>query len=217
MKNEIKTVASLPKRLLGLLFISLVMVSVEASAVVAPDKFLEEKSGIILNELQRDSGDLRQQPEKLRALVEKHLLPLIDFTTMSKLVLGKNWKKASSQQRDEFVAAFENLLIRTYTKSIREYANVDIRFFPKKTKVRDDKYAKVYSELVPGGGKPNVPVEYSLKFDGNQWLVYDVTIEGLSLVKNYRDSFKDEIKATSLDSLIARLKKNPDSLIKEEG
>ncbi len=205
------------KGFLATLFLSLMAVSFSAQAVVAPDKYLEEKSTLILSELQRDSGSLRENPEKLRALVEKHLLPLIDFKTMSKLVLGKNWKKASATQREEFVEAFEHLLIRTYTKSIREYANVDIRFYPKRTKIRDGKYAKVYSELVPGGGKPNVPVEYSLKFDGDQWLVYDVTIEGLSLVKNYRDSFKDEIKATSLDSLIARLKKNPESLAKEEG
>ncbi len=194
--------------LIATLSLALGLASLAQAAGVAPDKMLEDKSAAILDELQRNSGSLRNNPEKIRALVDKHLLPVIDFTTMSKLVLGQDWRKASEAQRADFMVVFENLLIRTYAKSIREYANVDIKFFPDRTRIRDGKFSRVYSEFVPGGGKPNVPVEYSLKNNGSQWLIYDVSIEGLSLVKSYRTSFKEEITATSLDALIARLQKS---------
>lgn len=176
-------------------------------AAVKADSVLIQRADTILTELKRDSGAIRNNPEKLRALVDGEILPLIDFEAMSKLVLGVEWKRASDEQRQQFTGVFQELLIRTYTKSIREYANVDILFYPERTR-GDEKYATVYSEFVPGGGKANVPVEYSLRKKGDEWLVYDLTIEGLSLVKNYRTSFKDEIQATSLDALIARLQKD---------
>lgn len=186
-----------------------VAVAPMASAADGPDKVLQERAQVILTDLKRDSGEIRNNPEKLRALVNEQLLPLIDFEAMSKLVLGIEWKRASAEQREAFTTAFKELLVRTYTKSIKEYANVDIVFYPKKTRMKD-KYATVYSDFVPGGGKANVPVDYSLRNKDGQWLVYDLTIEGLSLIKNYRTSFSDEIKATSLDALIARLQKNPE-------
>lgn len=192
-----------------LLALLLVTSSVVASAE-APDKLLQQRADQILTELKRDSGVIRNNPEKLQALVDEQLLPLIDFEAMSKLVLGIEWKRANAEQREAFTSAFKQLLIRTYTNSIKEYANVDILFYPKRTRTKD-KYATVYSEFVPGGGKPNVPVEYSLRNKDGQWLVYDLTIEGLSLIKNYRTSFGDEIKATGLDALIARLQKGPEA------
>lgn len=197
------------KSLAGFLVLALLIVVAPAGAVDKPDTLLMQRADSILTELKRDSGVIRNNSEKMRQLVDKQIVPLIDFESMSKLVLGVEWKRADAGQRASFSAAFRELLVRTYNKSIREYANVDIRFYPERTKT-DGKYATVYSDFVPGGGKPNVPVEYSMRQTDQGWMVYDLIIEGLSLVKNYRTSFKDEIQATSLDALIARLQKDPE-------
>jgi phospholipid transport system substrate-binding protein len=149
---------------------------------------------------------VRSDINKLYDLVDRMMVPLIDFKAMSKLTLGKHWKRASKDQRTAFMDAYKTLLRGTYTKSLKNYANQEIRFFPKRTRVKG-KYATVYSEFVPGGGKTNVPINYKMRKVGDQWKAYNLEIEGLSLVKNYRTSFGKEISATSLDALIARLNK----------
>ena len=166
-------------------------------------------------ELKRDGGAIRNDIDKLYALVEREILPSVDFTAMSKLILGKHWKKATPEQRKAFIRAFRNLLVNTYTKSLKQYANQEIRFFPERTKIKG-KYATVYSEFVPGNGQRNVPVIYKLRKDkdGN-WKAYNLEIEGLSVVKNFRTDFSAEINAKGLDALIARLEKEQEQRRRE--
>ncbi len=176
-------------------------------ADVAPDKFLQEKAEKVMAELKRDGGAIRNDIDALYDLVEREILPLVDFTAMSKLILGKHWKKATAEQRQKFIEAFRNLLVNTYTKSLKQYANQEIRFFPERTKIKG-KYATVYSEFVPGNGQRNVPVIYKMRKDkSGQWKAYNLEIEGLSVVKNFRTDFNAEINANGLDALIARLEK----------
>jgi phospholipid transport system substrate-binding protein len=177
---------------------------VQASDVESPDALLQERSKQIMTELKK--AGVRSDINKLYDLVDRMMVPLIDFKAMSKLTLGKHWKRASKDQRTAFMDAYKTLLRGTYTKSLKNYANQEIRFFPKRTRVKG-KYATVYSEFVPGGGKTNVPINYKMRKVGDQWKAYNLEIEGLSLVKNYRTSFGKEISATSLDALIARLNK----------
>jgi len=176
----------------------------QASEVESPDALLQERSDLIMAELKKSS--VRSDINKLYALVDRTMVPLIDFKAMSKLTLGKHWKKASKDQRSAFMDAYKTLLRGTYTKSLKSYANQEIRFFPKRTRLKG-KYATVYSEFVPGGGKTNVPINFKMRKVGDQWKAYNLEIEGLNLVKNYRTSFGKEISATSLDALIARLNK----------
>jgi len=185
-------------------FIFLIGICVPASAAESPDVMLQERSDQIMAELKKDG--VRSDINKLYELVDRMIVPLIDFNAMSKLTLGKHWKRASKDQRTAFMGAYQNLLRNTYTKSLKNYANQEIRFFPQRTRTKG-KYATVYSEFVPGGGKTNVPIIYKLRKVGDEWKAYNLEIEGLSLVKNYRTSFSKEISATSLDALIARLDK----------
>lgn len=185
-------------------FIFLIGIWVPASAAESPDVMLQERSDQIMTELKKDG--VRSDINKLYELVDRMIVPLIDFNAMSKLTLGKHWKRASKDQRTAFMGAYQNLLRNTYTKSLKNYANQEIRFFPQRTRTKG-KYATVYSEFVPGGGKTNVPIIYKLRKVGDEWKAYNLEIEGLSLVKNYRTSFSKEISATSLDALIARLDK----------
>ncbi len=195
------------KTILFLLLGSLLFTVGSVSAEVAPDKLLQEKAAQVMAELKRDGGAIRNDINALYDLVEREILPLVDFTAMSKLILGKHWKKATPEQRKKFIEAFRNLLVNTYTKSLKQYANQEIRFFPERTKIKG-KYATVYSEFVPGNGQRNVPVIYKMRKDKNgNWKAYNLEIEGLSVVKNFRTDFNAEINANGLDALIARLEK----------
>jgi phospholipid transport system substrate-binding protein len=196
-------------RLIVTFFLALVLPgsAVLANTDVAPDAVLQQHAERVMAELNRNGGAIRNDINKLYDLVEREILPLVDFKSMSKLILGKHWKKATADQRSAFIAAFRNLLVNTYTKSLKQYANQNIKFFPSRTKIKD-KYATVYSEFVPGNGQRNVPVIYKLRRDkSGVWKAYNLEIEGLSVVKNFRTDFNSEINANGLDALIARLEK----------
>ena len=197
------------KKWMLILAVLLVMPGVEAIANtdVAPDVVLQEHARRVMAELSRDGGAIKDDMNRLYQLVEREILPLVDFKSMSKLILGKHWRKASKEQRKAFIAAFRNLLVNTYTKSLKQYANQNIKFFPHRTRVKG-KYATVYSEFVPGNGQRNVPVIYKLRKDKHgEWKAYNLEIEGLSVVKNFRTDFNSEINAKGLDALIARLER----------
>ncbi len=171
---------------------------------VNPAVPLEVRTKSIIDMLAKD--DLLE-PAELNALVNESVLPLIDFEAMSKLTLSKNWKKASKEKRIEFVNAYKGLLARTYTKSLNDFAGQKIVYYPERTKI-DGKYAKVYSDFVPGNGRQNHSVRYEMRLKDGDWLVYDVVIDGLSFIKSYRTAFAKEINEKGLDALIARLRKD---------
>lgn len=192
-----------------LLSLILIFTLSPVSAAQSPTAMLQAATDEALSELQKDDGAIREDVHQLYELVERLVFPLVDFEAMGKLILGKHWKKATAEQQEDFLAAFSNLLKYTYTSSLKDYANQTIRYFPNKTQIKKDKYATVYSEFVPGNGQANVPVVYKLrKNDDGDWKAYNLVIENLSVVKNYRTDFNREISATSLDSLIARLEKD---------
>jgi phospholipid transport system substrate-binding protein len=120
---------------------------------------------------------------------------------MSKLVLAKNWRTASEDQRQRFINEFKGMLVRTYTNSLTDYAGNTEIVYLKSVDKKEGKYVTVYTEIVQSG-KPNIPVNYSLRQTDEGYKIYDVVIEGLSLVKNYRTSFSKQISETSLDALI---------------
>ncbi|HGG59357.1 MAG TPA: ABC transporter substrate-binding protein [Gammaproteobacteria bacterium] len=173
----------------------------------SPVSILENATNEALRELNRNHGEIRKDINKLYDLVDRLVFPLVDFEAMSKLVLGKHWKKATPEQRQRFMDAFAKMLKYTYTRSLRDYTDQEIRYFPNKTQIKG-RYASVYSEFVPGGGKPNVPVVYKLrKSKDGKWKAYNLIIDNLSMVKNYRTDFSREIREKGLDSLIDRLEK----------
>jgi len=192
----------------GILF-TMLLWSLSMAAVAEsskPDQVLEANVNQVITTLQEDNGAIRQQPEKLQSVVNEMVLPLIDFEAMSKLTLAKYWKKATPEQKTSFVEAYRKMLVRTYSNSLTEYAGQTVRFFPERTRL-DGKYAEVYSQLVPGGGQPNRDIKYSMRVSDGRWQVYDITIDGLSFIKNYRTSFGKEISTNGLDALIQRLQR----------
>jgi phospholipid transport system substrate-binding protein len=141
--------------------------------------------------------------KKIVALTEEKILPHFDFERMSRIVLGRNWKNASKEQQAQFVSEFRTLLVRTYSSALAKYRNQNIVYKPMRAGAADTEVT-VKTEIVQPGGPP-VLVDYSLLKRDDGWKVYDVVIEGISLVTNYRGQFANEIKQGGMDSLIQKL------------
>jgi len=197
MKNVLRVL------LLGL--VGFLSVSVSATEDAEhPQALVESAIDNVLTELKNNADEIKENPNKIYELVQTKLIPYFDFDKMSKLALGKNWRKASDEQRTLFVEEFRLLLVRTYSTALSEYAGQDINFLPFKGDLTKKK-AKVKMEIVQTGGA-SIPMSLSI-FQNKQdaWKVYDVKVDGISLVTNYRSSFASEIRKDGMDKLIERL------------
>jgi phospholipid transport system substrate-binding protein len=146
---------------------------------------------------------------RLYAMAEEKVLPHFDFRRMSQWVLGRNWKEATPEQRDKFVGAFRDLLVRTYSTALLNYKDQEIVYLPMPPRKPGDEDALVKTEVKQTNGQPNIPIHYSFyKNSQGAWKVYDVTIEGVSLVTNYRSVYASKIRDKGIDALIAEITEN---------
>lgn len=148
-------------------------------------------------------ADIEKDQEVLFDLVNTIVLPHFDFRKMSSWVLGKNWRKANDDQKKKFTDEFSRLLVRTYSKALHDNADQQIDFLPIRGKPKDDDVV-IRTEIPQKGGFP-IPIDYKMHLKKGEWKVYDVVIDSLSLVANYRTSFNQEIKKSGIDNLIAKL------------
>jgi len=170
-----------------------------------PEAIVEETSSSILNTINEENDRLRDDPALINELINDTVIPIIDLDSMGKLILGKYWKQANETQRTSFIAEFKDMLIRTYAKSLVDFGHAEVNVIPAGDK-EQGKYYTVQSELNVGSGKAPLQVAYIFRKNKQaEWKVFDLAVDGLSLVKNFRTSFSQEIRETSLDALIARL------------
>lgn len=170
-----------------------------------PAQIVEETSAQVLKVLNEDKGRFSEDPAQVKTLIDETVMPILDLTSMCKLILGKHWKKASEEQRASFISEFKDMLIRTYAKSLVDYGHAKVKVLPSHDK-QESKYHIVQTELDIGSGKTPLQVAYVFRSnEKNEWKVLDLKVDGLSLAKNFRNSFNQEIKETSLDALIERL------------
>jgi len=197
---------ALQKAVLILLsFLSLSVYAATGSASNSqPDELIKSTSEKVLNALEQNKEKYDQKPEELHALVKDIILPHLDFRAMSKLALGKNWRKANDTQQERFVDAFKSMLIRTYSTSLTEYAGQEIKFLPYRPPAEGKRTVKVKTVISQING-PEIPIDYSLRIKDDTWKVYDIKIDGISLVTNYRNSFASDINRVGIDGLIDKL------------
>jgi len=122
---------------------------------------------------------------------------------MSGWVLGRHWRKATNEQKDQFARAFQGLLVRTYAQALLDYSDQSIEFLA--SRKRDEGDVTVRAEINQGSG-PAIPIAYEVSRVDGRWLVHDIAVNGVSLVINYRSSFNQVIQRSGLDGLIKRLK-----------
>lgn len=175
-----------------------------AGAIESPAVFLERTTEQVLKILRDDQEMLKKEPDRVYKIIDDYILPHLDDVTMAKLALGKNWRKASNQQKLNFVDEFRNLLIRTYSKSLLEFKDQQIRYFPVQL-AADTERTSVKAEVIQSGG-PAIPMAYRVRIKNNAWKVYDIQIDGISLVTSYRGTFTQEIRKSGIEGLLKYLR-----------
>lgn len=193
-----------PLQLAVLLFLMAVLPqSVLAQKLTAPQIVIQNVSDRLQNVLKRNKSTIKSNPGRVYGLVNNVLSPHIDFYRVSYLVLGKNWKKASSGQRRRFSAQFKRLLIRTYATAFSEFNDWGVQHVPMSMN-GSEKDVSVRTKVTRAGASP-VSVIYRMHRGKGGWKAYDVKIDGISLVTNYRNSFNMEIRRGGMEGLIKRL------------
>ncbi len=181
----------------------------------APEQIIRETSAQVQMVLNEDYEQLSNDPELVRDLINTKLVPVVDLDSMGKLILGKHWKLAGEEQRVAFVQGFKDMLIRIYGKTLLDYGKAELTVLPNQPEQKG-KYRIVQTELNIGTGQPPLQVAYVFrKNKQKEWKIFDFTVDGLSLVKNFRTSFSQEIQETSLQALIDRLATTDESSIPE--
>jgi len=178
--------------------------SLAAADIIAPDVMLKQTSDEVIAVIKEKREQLKEDPALVYELVNEYILPHLDEVTIAKLALGKNWRSASREQKVEFINEFRNLLIRTYGKSLSEFSDQEITYFPVRMKEGETKVV-VKSEVLQSGG-PSIPVSYRLRMKDDAWKVYDLSIDGVSLVTSYRGTFDQEVRKGGIEGLLKYLK-----------
>ena len=191
----------LKRLMIGLCLLSFTMASFAAEA---PDELVKRTAEDVLAIVKADKDIQAGNQKKLFALTEEKILPNFNFDKVSRLVLGKNWTKATPEQKTDFQSEFKSLLLRTYATALSKYKNQTIEYAPLRL-AEGAANASVKTFILQPGGQP-IAVNYSLEKQADAtWKVYDIVIEGVSLVTNYRGQFAQEIRQNGLDSLIRKL------------
>ena len=186
-----------------LIALSLLCFSVTVFAIESPDELVKRTAEDVLATVKGDKDIQAGDQGKIFALAEEKIVPNFNFDKVSRMVLGKNWTKATPEQKTAFQAEFRSLLIRTYATALSKYRNQVIEYKPFR-KTSESNVASVKTLIVQPGGQP-IAVDYTLEKQADAWKVYDIVIEGVSLVTNYRGQFAQEIRTNGLDSLIKKL------------
>ncbi|NOS97114.1 MAG: ABC transporter substrate-binding protein [Methylotenera sp.] len=181
------------------LFSSVAMATTEMS----PDALVKQTADDVLAIIKNDKEIQAGNQQKLYAVAEEKILPNFDFDRVSRMVLGKAWKAATPEQQAAFQKEFRSLLLRTYSVALGKYKDQTIEYKPMRAEP-DAKNVSVKTQILQPGGQP-VSVDYSLVKGANGWKVYDIVIESVSLVTNYRSQFSNEIRQNGLDSLNTKL------------
>ncbi|HVY66651.1 MAG TPA: ABC transporter substrate-binding protein, partial [Gammaproteobacteria bacterium] len=161
-----------------------------------PSKLVESVANAMLQDLDKDRAAYKQDPSKVNALVEKHLLPVFDTQYSARLVLGKHWREATPEQRERFVNAFYQSLLKNYGSALAEFTSDRMKVLPSQVDSKADN-ATVRTEIKRNNGD-KVSVNYTLHKTPEGWKAWDVVIDGISYVKSFREDFGAEIDQKGL-------------------
>ena len=193
------------KYFINLFFLILLFFSFNYIADLGPDELVKKTAEDVIFAIKADEEIQKGNKEKIYQLAEDKILPNFDFERIARLVLGRAWRKTDDNQKKEFISEFRTLLLKTYAVALSKYKDQEIKFKP--TKISDtDEIVIVKSEIIQSGGQP-IKVNYALANNSGKWLVFDIVIEGVSLVTNYRSQFSTEIRKNGIDVLIDKLAK----------
>jgi len=170
-----------------------------------PSDIIQEAALGALHELAAKRDTYRKSPSDIRSLVDKYLLPHFDTEYAARLVLGQYWRTATSEQRQRFIEAFYRSLLTHYSGALIDLTPDQLRILP--TPVQPGANHATVRTQVRHGNADRIAVNYSMHKTSGSWKVYDVSVDGISYVKSYREDFAEQIQQRGLESVIARLEK----------
>jgi phospholipid transport system substrate-binding protein len=185
-----------------------------ADSAMAPDALAKSVTEEVLAIIRADKDIQAGNQKKVLDLVETKIVPHFNFAGMTRIALGKNWSQANSEQRKALTNEFRALLIRTYTTAFTQYKNQTVEYRPLRLAPSDNDVV-VKSFIKQPSGQP-IAVDYNMEKTDAGWKVYNLKIEGISLVENYRNTFNTEIQKSGIDGLIKTLADRNKSLAQSQ-
>lgn len=195
-KSAMKSLFSL---LLGVFMVCAPALAQEES----PDALIKKVTDDVLTIVRQDKEIQSGNAKKAIELVEAKVLPHFNFPHMTALAMGRDWNKATPEQKKQLSEEFKTLLVRTYSNALTGYKDQSVRYKPTKIQGGDTEVV-VRTEIVQSGSKA-IALDYSVEKLAEGWKVYDVIVAGISLVTNYRDTFTQEVSANGIDGLLKML------------
>ncbi|MBI5428920.1 MAG: ABC transporter substrate-binding protein [Nitrosomonadales bacterium] len=191
------------KNLFGVIAGLLCAIGVAQAEIVAPDALIKTTVKDVVAVIKADKDIQAGDLQKTLALVDAKVLPHFDFERMTQLAVGKYWRTATPEQRQALTREFRNMLVRTYTKVFSVYRDQIIEVKP--LKMADDATEVTVQTTISKPGTPAIPVNYEMRKNADSWKVFDIYIEGVSMVMNYRGTFASQIQESGIDGLIKTL------------
>ncbi len=190
---------------LGVVFLGLFLCgSVRAVAPDMASALVQDTAERMLAVLEERRSELDSSPHLIYELVNEIVVPGFDFERITRSAVGRNWRKANAEQKKALVMEFRQMLVRVYAQSLLNYAGQKIRILPLRPG-KQPNHVMVHTEVNETGG-PSIPINYRMYLKDGAWKVYDIIIDGVSLVSNYRGSFAAEVRRKGIDGLIQTLK-----------
>ena len=174
-----------------------------AAAQESPDALVKRSTDEVIAIIKSDKDVQSGNTAKVVELIEQKVLPHFNFERMTRLAVGRNWAQASDAQKQALIKEFRTLLVRTYSTSLSQYRDQVIEVKPTKLAAADQE-ATVRTAVIQKGGPP-IPLDYAMEKTASGWKVYDVVIDGASLVTTYRGTFNDQIQKGGVDGLVKTL------------
>lgn len=178
--------------------------SLVEAAIEDPQQLVRETGEKVLSEVGARKADLEANPALIYPLVESTVLPHFDFRRMSQSALGRYWPDASDEQKTAVTNEFRELLVRTYATALLGYTGQQIQYLPVQYQPGDEK-VMIPTRIAASDNAPPIPINYRLQLNDAKWMVYDVVIDGVSLITNYRSQFATEVRRNGIDGLISTL------------
>lgn len=191
---------------LKIAIIAIGMALVQATwAQSSPLPMLENSANQIINTLKKNQNSLKSNHRIVYQAIEQYLLPNVDVNGMSRSVLGRQaWNKATPAEKQEFTREFTQLVIRTYASPLAEYSGETVSFLPVTGSV-DGHFIRVNSIIARSNGQ-RIPLSYNLVAKNGQWKIYDLSVEGVSLLQSFRSQFGQVLQNASMHDLIVQMR-----------
>lgn len=184
-----------------------------AAEALAPDILAKSVTDEVLAIVRADKDIQAGDQRRIHELVQSKVVPHFNFVRMTQLAMGRNWREASADQQKRMVEEFRTLLVRTYTSAFTQYRNQSVEYRRPRMAAGDTDVV-VQSLIKQPSGQP-VAVDYSMERTDAGWKVYNVKIEGVSMVENYRNTFNSEIQKNGIDGLIKTLAERNRALLQQ--